>query len=229
MRRPARLLVEPGAAVAFTLTMAVALAGCAIPAPTAAPDQGEASRDPGAATPIPTPDVTDVALDALFGNWRRAPAHPTPEMAQAAEAACREQGAVAALPLVVLDARGQGEVTLVFAGPKAAAVCHATIARDGTATADARPIAGGVSATPASGKLGGHDIEIIDSGSGARTVLVGRVGPDVARVAAQFQDATWSNASMAGGWYAMWWPGRDPALTVAAVDSRSEALDGFTP
>ena len=226
MRRPVRSpLVAAGAALA----LAVALAGCSIPSPTTAPDQGDATGEPGAATPLPTPDVRAVAVDAVFGNWRRAPARPTAELSQAAETACRELDAVGRLPLVVLDARGEGEVTLVFAGPKAAAVCHATVTRAGTATADARPVQGDASSAPASKKLGVHDLEIIESTSGARTVLVGRVGPDVARVAAQFDDATWSNASMAGGWYAMWWPGSEPALTVAAVDSRSEALDGFAP
>jgi hypothetical protein len=207
----------------------VVVAACTIATPTAPPNEPGPSTAPGVATPLATPDVTAVAEDAVFGQWRRAPAHPTPAIAQAAEAACREQGAVGTLPLVVLDARGEGEITVVFADPKAAALCHAKIAEDGSATADARKVRGYPDAAPASQKLGIHDLESIDDTTGARTVLVGRVGPDVARVAAQFDDATWSNATMAGGWYAMWWPGRDPVLTVAAVSSRSEALDGFSP
>ena len=227
-RNPARSAFEGACLATF---VAAAIAACTIatpttphgPGPTTAPDQ------PGVATPLPTPDVTAVAEDAVFGQWRRAPAHPTPAITQAAESACREQAAVGALPLVVLDARGEGEVTVVFADPNAAAVCHAKVVQDGSATADARKVNGYPDPAPASQKLGVHDLEIIDATSGARTVLVGQVGPDVARVAAQFDDATWSNATMAGGWYAMWWPGREPALTVAAVNSRSEAVDGFAP
>jgi hypothetical protein len=204
-------------------------AGCTISTPATPPDEPGPSTAPGVATPPPTPDVTAVAEDAVFGPWRRAPAHPTPAIAQAAEAACREQDAVGALPLVVLDARGEGEITVVFADPKAAAVCHAKVAEDGSATADARKVHGYPAPAPASQKLGIHDLESVDATTGARTVLVGQVGPDVARVSAQFDDATWSHATMADGWYAMWWPGREPVLTVAAVNSRSVAVDGFTP
>jgi hypothetical protein len=129
----------------------------------------------------------------------------------------------------VLDARGEGEITVVFADQKAAAVCHAKVAEDGSATADARQVRGYPDPAPAAQELGVHDLETIEATTGSRTVLVGQVGADVARVAAQFDDATWSNATMAGGWYAMWWPGGNPVLTVAAVNRRSEAVDGFAP
>jgi hypothetical protein len=227
-----RHLARPTAVLTAALATAALLAGCTIATETAPPPPESAGPTDaaGAATPaVRTPDLTAVAEDAVFGRWRRAPAHPTPAIAQAAESACRAEAAVGALPLVVLDARGEGEVTVVFADAKAASLCHARVAKDGTATADARPVAGYPDAAPASQRLGVHDLEIVDSSSGARTVLVGQVGPDVARVAAQFDDATWSNASMAQGWYAMWWPGREPALTVAAVNNRSEAVDGFAP
>jgi hypothetical protein len=209
------------------------VAGCTISTepvvtpPTA--DEGGPSHAPGVATPAATPDLTAVALDAVFGTWRRTPARPSAELTGAAEDACRTEDAVGELPLVVVDARGEGELTLVFASPKAAAVCHAALSQAGEATADARPVAGYPDTPPDSEKLGLHDLEIVESGVGARTVLVGEVGPDVARVAAQFDDATWSNSTMGGGWYAIWWPGREPALTVAAVNRRSEAVDGFVP
>jgi hypothetical protein len=220
---------SPLASAGFALGLAAALAGCSMQVPTTEPANGARSQQPGPASPNSTADATSAALDAVFGRWRRTPAHATPDMTAAAESACRDDAAVRDLPLIVVDARGEGEVTLVFAGATQAAVCHAALTRGRAATADARGIQADTAAPPASKKLGAHDLEIVDSTVGARSVLVGRVGPDVARVSAQFDDATWSNASMAGGWYAMWWPGRDPALTVAAVDGRSEAVDGFAP
>jgi hypothetical protein len=224
-----RHLARTAGVAAALFGAAVALAGCTFATPTSPPDATEAPVGQVTSSPPPTPDVTAVAEDAVFGRWRRAPAHPSPAILHASEQACRAQPAAGTLPLLVTDARGEGQLTLVFAGPKAATVCHATVAQDGSATADARAIAGYPDKAPAAQKLGVHDVEIIDATTGARTVVVGQVGDGVSRVAAQFDDATWSNASMAGGWYALWWPGRDPALTIAAVNSRSEAVDGFSP
>jgi hypothetical protein len=36
----------------------------------------------------------------------------------------------------------------------------------------------------------------------------GQVGPDVARVAVTLDDGTWVQASVGGGWYLAWWPGK---------------------
>jgi hypothetical protein len=217
------------AEVSLAALLAAACTAQPDPAVVATPPADGITPEPGLTSPRPTTDPDAAANDAVFGRWRRTPAHPTGQVVDAAETACRGQDAVGDLPLLVVDARGEGEATLVFADPKAAAVCHATLAAGGATTADARPVAGYPDTAPASRKLGAHDLEIVESKGGARTVLVGRVGPDVSRVAAQFEDATWSNASLADGWYAMWWPGREPALTVAAVDTRSEAVDGFSP
>lgn len=225
-RHPTRRRLAAAVSVA---AVALVAGACTFAAPQPTADAGGATSAPGVASLVPTPGATAVAQDAVFGPWRRAAAHPTPAIAQAAEAACRDQASVGALPLVVLDARGEGEVTVVFADAKAAAVCHAKVDEDGSATADARKVRGYPDPAPASQKLGVHDLETIDATTGSRTVLVGQVGPDVARVAAQFDDATWSNATMAGGWYAMWWPGGNRVLTLAAVNNRSEAVDGFTP
>ena len=60
-------------------------------------------------------------------------------------------------------------------------------------------------------------------------MVFGRVGDKVHDVGASFDDWTWGKASMANGWYAIWWPGAQPALTIAASDSRSIAIDSYTP
>src|SRR5262245_21568636 len=134
----------------------VLAAGCTSqPEPVATPaPPDQITPEPGLTSPRPTTDPVAAANDAVFGRWRRDPAHPTPQVTQAAEQACRGEDAVGTLPLVILDARGEGQATLIFADLKAAAVCHATLTRDGTATADARPVAGYPDTAPASQKLG---------------------------------------------------------------------------
>ncbi len=213
--------------------VSVAVAGCTMATEPAGPvrtARPEKSFAPIVATPLPTPDVDAIADAAVFGKWRRAPAYPTPKVRETSVAACREQEVVGDLPLKVLDARGEGEVTIVFADDSAAALCFAKATREGTATAAARPVAGYPETKALDPeKLGVHDKEIIDAGAGSRFVVVGRVGDKVHDVGASFDDWTWGKASMAGGWYAIWWPGSEPALTIAASDARSIAIDGFTP
>ncbi len=185
----------------------------------------------GVRTPPPTPDVAAQADAATFGRWRPAPIRPSTAVAAAGEAACRTRDEVAALPLRVLDARGVGLLTMVFADDASAVLCRAEVAEDGSATAEARPVAGygPKTGTPEEGTLGIHDLEVLQSSSGARTVVVGQVGDGVHSVGVNFDDATWSTAAMAGGWYATWWPGTAKALGVAASDLRSVVMDSYAP
>src|SRR4051812_39004458 len=89
------------ASLAVTASIAVLLvAGCTIATPPTSPADADATDAAGAATPRPTPDMTAVALDAIFGAWRRAPGHPTADVTQAIETACRTLSAVKQLPLV---------------------------------------------------------------------------------------------------------------------------------
>src|SRR5262245_45220185 len=148
-------------------------------------DDGDGG-EPGATTavtthrsPPPTPDVEALSNAAVFGKWRRQAAYPTTTVQATAEAACRKEEPVGELPRVVLDARGEGEVTIVFADAKRAVECRATLTDPTTATAVARKIAGypGDEA-PGPEKLGIHDLEVVTNTTGSRGVLVGRVGPD---------------------------------------------------
>lgn len=221
--------------IALAVVAALA-AGCTMAtepvAPAGTDDAGaaQATFAPIKATPLPTPDVTAIANEAVFGKWRRAPAYPTPQVKEQAESVCREQDAVGDLPLAVLDARGEGEVTVVFADDKAATVCFATLTADGGAEATARKVAGYPDEAPLDPeKLGVHDKEVVDAGAQSRYVVFGQVGDRVHDVGASFDDWTWGKASMAEGWYVIWWPGSQPALSVAASDSRSIAIDSYTP
>jgi hypothetical protein len=199
--------------------------GCGAPAPSG--PVPVATTDPDVVTPSPTVNPTAVADAATFGPWRRRPVVPSPQVAAAAEVACRALPAVGTRPLLVSDVRGEGILTLVFADPQAAAVCHAHATGDGKVTADARtmPSLAGTAA-PADGKLGPFDIEEIGTASGSRLVVVGRVA-EVPGVEMSFDDATWGKASLSHGWYAAWWPAAALALSVASVDNRSVVIDSY--
>ena len=225
-RRPVLdgMMIRRGGAA---LLVAVLLGACSsntTPAPTASTPQDESP--PATGTPAPT-----AVVDLVYGPWRPAPVKATPAFAAAALGACRTLAVVGTLPLAVLDARGAGLATLVFAtaGGSAAVLCHASVDPAGTAKADARPVVASTATTPPKGGiLGLHDIEVVNADL-QRTVLVGQVVEPVTSVEVNFDDATWKPASKANGWYAIWWPGQEKALGVAASDNHSIVIDGYAP
>jgi hypothetical protein len=203
------------------------VAACGGPAPTGGEPVAPRDAPAGKPSPRPTVDATAVADAATLGTWRRVPIVPSPATAAAAEEACRAQDVVGAMPLRLTDARGEGLLTLVFADEATTAVCHADVAGDGSAAADARVIAGLADAEAlAEGHLGPYDLERIVTGTGARFVVVGRVA-DVPEIGISFDDFTWGKATLADGWYAPWWPQAAKALSVASVDRRSVVIDSF--
>ena len=217
----------------------IRLAGVALAAVILSACGGTVAPPPtGTEAPLetPTPQETPVPsapVDLAFGPWRPPPVKPSPAFAAAALAGCRTIAAVGALPLAVLDARGAGFATLVFAATTdasaTAVLCHASVGTDGTARADARPVIASTAATPPKGGiLGLHDIEVVNADL-QRTVLVGQVVEPVTSVEVNFDDATWKPAAKANGWYAIWWPGQEKALGVAASDNHSIVIDGYTP
>ena len=133
-------------------------------------------------------------------------------------------------PLAVLDARGEGLFTLVFAGD-APAVCRAAMADPDAAAGRRRPGdrrwrgARGGAGAPRRPRPGGRRRG--DAGRG--NVLVGRVGDGVPEVSVNHDDATWTKASIGNGWYAVWWPLAKEAIGVAAVDRRNTVIDSYAP
>jgi hypothetical protein len=222
-----RPVLRPTLPAVLLLSVCLLAIGCA----GTEPSGGAATSDPGPeatrATPRPTPDPTAAANAATLGNWRRTPVPPSPVLAGEAERACRSQDDVGDLPLRVLDARGEGQLTLVFADESTTMACHAEAADDGAVAAFARAIEGLADAPPpVDGHLGAHNIEVIESPSGARVVAVGRVA-DVPEVGISFDDGTWGKATIADGWYAAWWPQGSVPLSVASVDRRNIVIDSF--
>jgi hypothetical protein len=214
------------------LALALSLGGCALDDP-AEPSFEASASDPAVSTrrtPPPPPDPSAIAEEAAFGRWRPAPVAPTPALATAAEDGCRQEEAVGDLPLAVLDARGLGLMTLVFADGSSAVLCRVGFADDRSVEVAVRPIpAAAGSEAPVEGTLGIHDVELVDTATSPRWVAVGRVGDGVPEVAVNFDDATWSRATIGNGWYATWWSGVAEALGIAAVNSRNIVIDSFAP
>jgi hypothetical protein len=226
-RRRAVPLVAP-------LMLVAIVSGCGA---DAAPDDASGGvaaatdREATSATPdrYAKPDPTAVANEASFGGWRPAPIQPSSAVAADVEASCRADSLVGDAPLAVLDARGEGLFTLVFAG-EPPAICRVAMTDP-----DAQPVAV-VRAVVDAGEqpaepehLGAHDLEAVDAGSRPRNVLVGRVGDGVPEVSVNHDDATWTKAATANGWYAVWWPLAKEAIGVAAVDRRNTVVDSYAP
>jgi len=223
-------------ALAPVLSAALALVLVGACSPDATIDEGDA-RGPettaGVRASLAAPDPSAIAEAAAFGTWRPAPIVPTPALATSMEDACRADATVGDLPLRVLDARGLGLATLVFAGdPRVGAVlCRAAADSPGSAvTVDVRAVAGSAGAVPPEDrKLGIHDLEVVDQATNPRVVLVGTIGDGTHSVEVNHDDATWTKARMTNGWYAVWWPLAKEAIGVAASDSKSIVIDSFAP
>lgn len=188
-----------------------------------------AEATPAASDSYARPDPTGVANEASFGRWRPAPIRPSSAVAADVEAACRADDRVGDAPLAVLDARGEGLFTLVFGGD-VPAVCRATMADlDAETAVVVRAVVDGAAPDAEPEHLGGHDLEPVDAATRPRNVLVGRVGDGVTEVSVNHDDATWTRASTADGWYAVWWPLAKEAIAVAAVDRRNMVMDSYAP
>lgn len=224
-------LAAPLAALSIAM---VTLTGCADSAPATA----EAPTDaPASAAPTRTRDTAPIdpiafADEATYGAWRRSPVDPTPKYAAAVEDACRADPAVKDLPLVVLDARGEGRAILVFADDKAAVSCTADDDQSGTIAVEAHAVPGYAKAKPpAKAHLGIHELTTVEAGGSTYSAIVGQYEPTgVMGVSANFDgDAAWYTAAADNGWYAIWWPGKSRPLGVATSSNRNEVIDSYAP
>jgi hypothetical protein len=142
------------------------------------------------------------------------------------DATCRAaRPAIGDTQRILADARGERQVTLIFADPSdgPAFVCRATI--DATTAAEVAVIEIERPAEPI-GESGIDALlyEPLTDEDGTRTILVGRIGSRAADSILQFEDESFVFGSERGGWYTMWWPGVEQALSVAAVDVRNAVI-----
>ena len=199
---------------------------------------GEAALSPSPNTVEPTtaPPSVDAGQDLLTGPWRPAPFTVEPNVVEAIEFVCKNpadpdlKAAIEQVPVAFVDARGDSFVSMILADENVAFECRVRTEMIGgelTTTILQPPTRLVPDATLPAGE---GTIRVISHNrvedGGSRTILIGRVGSDAAKVLVGFPDESEVEASMSGGWYAAWWPGVDEPNAIAAVDRRSVSIEG---
>jgi hypothetical protein len=212
------------------------LAGCssATPSPSATaplPDGAEPTSPADSAGP----DASDPIVGLLAGAWRRTAItlddRHVAIVSDACSAAARDQldPDLAELPTVLVDARGLGLATAVFADDLHAVECLARFDAAGEAvTVDlVSELSPKTTAAPAKD----DDISVaayVPDDDGSRTLAFGRVGSAAFAVRLGFDDQSVVNAAMADGWWALWFPKSNArAATISAVDRKSISIGGL--
>ena len=217
---------------AFIAAAILVIAGCgSAPSPT--------SPVPISAVPNPTsalPDASEVArsgsVDPLGSPWRATPIVVDDAHVAIASDACAAKARLdlgdtdANLPTSVVDARGEGLITVFMADDLNAIEC--LVRFDGTGTSATVDSVAALSATtlaPVDGSAITISSVVRESDrSGGRTVAFGRIGPDPVTARIGLPDGSAVVASSAEGWWAAWWPGAVLAETYAAVDDHDVAI-----
>ena len=187
------------------------------------------------------PPASQVAIDNSLGDWRSGPITLDPTVQEAVVDACRmvpapgfgdgERNGPGSLPVAVVDARGMGRVTVVFADGERWAACLATIDADGNVTVTGAGQSGDPVAEPVGeNEIAISTIDVLDDLDGAqRSLLIGRVGKNAFGTVAGFDDETYVDGSFANGWYTLWWPGNVEAAAVSAIDRARVSIGSANP
>lgn len=197
---------RPPAHLAATVLAGFALVACA-----------------GEADPEPSPEP----VHAIDEPWQAAPFRIGETILGLAVTTCRADGALPALPLAVADARGGGQVTLLFADPSSEYEC--TVAGRPDGSLEFKGGGGGpsglnqlpdpgvaqVSGTSTIGTIGGPGGG--GANTGASSAVSGRVGAAVAAVDVILPDGRRIRASTANGWFSAWWPSDQTTIQVQAI------------
>ena len=185
------------------------------------------------------PPASQIAVDNSLGAWRSGPVTLVPTIQDDVVDACRAapvSGLGAGdgpgdLPVAVVDARGMGQVTVVFADDERWAACLATIDADGTVMVSAAGQPGDPAVEPVGDdEIAISSIEVLDDLDAAqRSLLIGRVGKNAFGTVAGFDDETYVDGSYANGWYTLWWPGNVEAAAVSAIDRGRVTIGSANP
>lgn len=212
--------------VLLALLASLALAACGTSDGTATPGPGQASGEP---TERPIATVPgDPALAAALGPWRRVPFQADPAFGAPFAAACRSADAsIGPMPVKVVDVRGRGWITVLFASDSAAFLCRTTV-DDPTHPVEVRAVA-----VP-SGPVSADQIDLalwtqVRIPPETITYAVGRVGPEPAEVIGGFVDQTFVFATHQNGWWVAWWPPQAASDGFAAVDHSHIVLNNVKP
>ena len=198
----------------LALSLAAVVGACA--------SEGQATQPPqsSAARPTDQPLATvpsDPTLAAALGPWRRVPFQADPAFGVPFVAGCRGvEAAIGSMRAVVVDVRGRGWITVLFASETAAFLCRTTV-DDPTHPLEVRAVA-----VPG-GSVTGDQIDLalwtpVRIAPETITYAVGRVGPEPAEVIGVFNDQSFVYGTHQNGWWVAWWPPQPPIDGFSAVD-----------
>ena len=179
------------------------------------------------------PEPSQVTFHDVGEPYQAQPFAVDPVLIAEAEGICREpeMGMVpAGAQLVVVDARGENRLLLLFGGPGVDGQCFLTRMADGRLVSEGGGSGmGNFQPDPGPNLIedrGGGSQSSIDE-TGKETSLsysAGRVGPNVVRVVAVFETGATVDASVNRGWFGLWWPGNAKLLGYRWFDGAGRLL-----
>ncbi len=214
-----------------------ACGGSATPSPSRPADATGLPPGPTATAGAATPDPAESGVTAaVLGSWLPKPVAPAlvPRETAAVEQACRaaliaapETAPASTTALQFVDFRGLGLGWALFADSAHAASCRATIAPDFSVEVTAVESLDPVAAPPADDDFVYVRSGQLDDVASGRTFAIGRVGRLSVLVIATFPDESFTFASLAGGWFEVWWPGATIPVGIGGTDSRHLVVKGL--
>ena len=213
-------------------------AGVLIAVLSVACDTAPTSTTSGATGSEATEEFTGpAALELLFGPWRPEPIPLWPALLQVVAQTCaRSMQPFPPAPIIAVDARGEGRLQALFAGPGGVAMCtDMTIAPDGRVEAagggmtsvgpDAQPVVGAAQLRSA-GLASSSDA----AGRVTSSIISGQAGQGIARVVVEMPGRQRMTATLSQGWYVFWFPDAIPAGTrVIGLDVLGAAIAESDP
>jgi hypothetical protein len=220
------------------LAVVLVVGGCDAPEPT---------TEPSSPAPLASADPSAAAVDLLFGEWRPVALPVDQNLAEAMAFVCARtadqdlEAAMQHVPVALVDARGDGLVSVILADEHVAFECRLKLEKIGkelTSTMIGAParLDPGAIAPLEDTALSVVSQTRVDEDAGSRTILIGRVGPKAYRVVAGFNDESEVTASKGNGWFYAWWPGTtgiggissldNKSLVQSAVDSPADQIEG---
>ena len=161
------------------------------------------------------------APSVAFAGWTASPTPPASGQLQAAESTCSNaDSSLASLTPAVADTRGpytmlvyaaSDTITGCITGQPSAGAAPIFMGRIETGGVDASPAAAGtISWRQSTGIVGGS---ATPGGLPAASFVDGQTGTGVTAVTVELEDGSSVQATIANGWFAAWWPGRQRVKT----------------
>jgi hypothetical protein len=190
----------------------------------------------GAGCAEPEPEPSQIVVHDLGEPYQLQPFAVDPIVIAEARRRCADPQmgmAPAGAGLVVVDARGDNRLLLLFAGPGVDGQCFLRREPNGQLQSE-----GGGSGMGDIDPAPGPN-ELIDRGGGSQTstgidgkevsltYLIGRAGLNIARVEIVLSGGATLQASLNAGWYGLWWPGLETHTSIRGFDAAGRAVSSL--